>query len=60
MSVYDQHLDKNPANYVPLTPLSFLARAADVYPDRTAIIHGTQRMTYTTFYARCRKLASTH
>ena len=58
MSVYDHHLEKNPANYVPLTPLSFLARAADVYPERTAIIHGTQRTDYLTFYARCRKLAS--
>ena len=37
---YDTDLDRNPANFQPLTPLSFLSRAADVYPDHTAIIHG--------------------
>ena len=37
---YDEHLDKNPANYQPLTPLQFLERAAAVYPEHTAIIHG--------------------
>ena len=39
-SPYQQDLDKNQANYAPLTPLSFLERAADVWPDRTAVIHG--------------------
>ena len=57
-SIYDKDLDKNPANYQPLTPLSFLERAAQVYPDHTAIIHGTLRRTYREFYARSRKLAS--
>ena len=40
MSIYDIDLDKTPANYQPLTPLSFLARSAAVYPDHIAIIHG--------------------
>ena len=43
MSIYDLDLDKNPANYQPLTPLTFLARSAAVYPDQVAIIHGKQR-----------------
>ena len=42
-SSYQQGLDKNPANYVPLTPLSFLERTADVFPNRTAVIHGPWR-----------------
>jgi fatty-acyl-CoA synthase len=58
MSAYDKDLDKNPANFQPLTPLSFLERSAAVYPDRIAIIHGTARTTYREFYARCRKLGS--
>jgi fatty-acyl-CoA synthase len=59
MSIYDIDLDKTPANYQPLTPLSFLARSAAVYPDHIAIIHGKSRTTYAAFYARARKLAST-
>jgi fatty-acyl-CoA synthase len=55
---YDEHLDKNPANYQPLTPLQFLERAAAVYPDHPAIIHGKAKVSYATFYARCRRLAS--
>ena len=58
MSAYNIDLDKNAANYQPLTPLTFLARAAAVYPDHPAIIHGSQRTTYAQFYARCRQLAS--
>jgi fatty-acyl-CoA synthase len=58
MSIYDTDLDKAPANYQPLTPLSFLARSAAVYPDHIAIIHGKQRTRYAEFYARARKLAS--
>ena len=57
-SIYDRDLDKNPANYQPLTPLSFLERAAQVYPDHLAVIHGDLRRTYRDFYARSRKLAS--
>jgi fatty-acyl-CoA synthase len=58
MSAYDQHLDKNPANFQPLTPLSFLQRSAAVYPEHTAIIHGSLRVSYASFFARCRKLGS--
>ena len=55
---YDIDLDRNPANYQPLTPLGFLERAAAVFPDHTAIIHGPMRRTYADFYARARRLAS--
>jgi fatty-acyl-CoA synthase len=57
-SPYQFDLDKNPANYQPLTPLSFLERAALVYPDHVAIIHGPLRRTYRDFDARSKKLAS--
>ena len=57
-SIYDRDLDKNPANFQPLTPLSFLARAAAVFPAQTAVIHGGRRWTYAEFYARARRLAS--
>ena len=50
MSAYETDLDKNPANYQPLTPLTFLARSAAVYPEQAAIIHGNQRTTYAQFY----------
>ena len=55
---YEQSLDKNPANFVALSPLSYLARSARVFPDRVAIIHGTLRQTWRDTYARCRRLAS--
>src|SRR6202050_1877856 len=55
---YDTGLDRNAANFQPLTPLSFLARAAAVYPDQTAIIHGNRSWTYREFYGRARRLAS--
>jgi fatty-acyl-CoA synthase len=55
---YDIDLDRNPANFQPLTPLTFLERAASVFPDHTAVIHGPLRRNYRDFYARCRKLAS--
>ena len=57
-SPYQFDLDKNPANYQPLTPLSFLERAALVYPDHLAIIHGPLRRTYRDFYTRSKQLAS--
>jgi fatty-acyl-CoA synthase len=57
-SPYQQGLDRNPANYVPLTPISFIERSADVFPDRFAWIHGDQRADYASFRARCRRLAS--
>jgi fatty-acyl-CoA synthase len=57
-TAYDTDLDRNAANFQPLTPLSFLARAAAVYPDVTAIVHGKRSWNYQQFYARARKLAS--
>jgi fatty-acyl-CoA synthase len=57
-SPYDVGLDRVGANYVPLTPLSFLPRAATVYPLKTAVIHGERTFTYAQLYARCRRLAA--
>jgi fatty-acyl-CoA synthase len=57
-SPYDTDLDRNPANFQPLTPLGFLERAASVFPAHTAIIHGPLRRSYAEFYARSRRLAS--
>ena len=51
-------LDRNAANYAPLTPVSFLRRSAEVYPDKVAVIHGERAFTYREFAARCRRLAS--
>src|SRR5207237_4464035 len=51
-------LDRNAANVQPLTPLTLLERAAQVYPDQLAIVHGALRRNYREFYARCRRLAS--
>ena len=56
--IYEQHLDKNPANYAPLTPLGFLERAAAVFPNKTAVIHGERAYSYREFDERCRRLAS--
>ena len=56
--IYSQNLERTPANYQPLTPISFLERAASVYPARIAIIYGGQKYSYSEFYLRCRKLAS--
>ena len=57
-TAYDTDLERNAANFQPLTPLSFLARAAGVYPDVTAIVHGKRSWNYRQFYARARQLAS--
>jgi fatty-acyl-CoA synthase len=57
-NLYSQHLDKNPANHRALTPLSFLDRAASVFPRHPAVIHGRLRLTYAELYARARRLAS--
>ena len=43
---YDTDLDRNPANFQPLTPLLFLRRCAEVFPDRTAVIHGAKKSSY--------------
>jgi fatty-acyl-CoA synthase len=58
MTPYDTDLDRNPANFQPLTPLTLLERAASVFPDQLAIIHGPLRRSYREFYARSRQLAS--
>ncbi|HWU26116.1 MAG TPA: AMP-binding protein, partial [Rhizomicrobium sp.] len=58
LNPFDMDLDRNPANYQPLSPLSFLERAAKVFPDRVAIVHGNLRTTYAKFYERARRLAS--
>ena len=55
---YETDLDKNPANYQPLTPLTFLERSAKVFPDQTAIIHGQAHTSYADLYARARRLGS--
>jgi fatty-acyl-CoA synthase len=57
-TIYDLDLDRNPANYQPLTPISLLERAAAVFPDQLAIVHGPLRRNYREFHARSRKLAS--
>ena len=57
-SPYDLDLDRNAANYVPLSPLGFIARSAAVFPDRPAVVHGRRRYSWAETYARCRRLAS--
>ena len=58
MSHYDTNLDKNNANFVPLTPLSFLQRAKDIYPNYEAIIYEDRKYTWNEVYKRCVKFAS--
>ncbi|AMB47396.1 acyl-CoA synthetase [Methylobacterium sp. AMS5] len=57
-TIYDRDLDPNPANFQPLTPLTYLDRAARTFPDRVAVIHGPLRRSYADLYARCRRLAA--
>ncbi|MDE2592931.1 MAG: acyl-CoA synthetase [Burkholderiales bacterium] len=57
-SIFDQHLPRNEANFAALSPLSFIERTAEVYPDRLAIVHGKLRQTWGDTYRRCRQLAS--
>ncbi len=56
--IFDQDLERNAANHAPLTPLSFIERTAEVYPQRLAIVHGRLRRSWTEVYRRCRQLAS--
>ena len=58
MSIFAQDLGQRAANYVPLSPVSFLVRAARVYGARVAVIHGARRYTYAEFLERARRLAS--
>ncbi|MBE0615272.1 MAG: acyl-CoA synthetase [Burkholderiales bacterium] len=57
-NAFETDLDRSPANYAPLTPLSFIERAAYVYPERIAVVHGARRYTWKETYARSRRLAS--
>ncbi|MGZ3240570.1 MAG: AMP-binding protein [Burkholderiaceae bacterium] len=58
LNPYELGLQRNQANYVPLSPLSLLRRTAQVYPNKLSVIDGTQRHTWSDTYARCRRLAS--
>ena len=55
---FDTGLGRNAANYAALTPVSFLAWAAEVYPERASGVHGARRFTWRETYERCRRLAS--
>jgi fatty-acyl-CoA synthase len=57
-NIYEKGLDKCDANYTPLSPLSFIERAASVYPHRTAVVHHEHRWTWSETFARCRRLNS--
>ena len=57
-SIFDQHLPRNAANHAPLSPLDFIERTAQVYPERLAIVHGALRQTWAQTYARSRQMAS--
>ena len=58
MADYETGLERSAANHQPLSPLGFLERAASVFPERTAIVHGERRIDYAEMFARCRRLAS--
>ena len=57
-SPFEENLPKNQANYSPLTPLSFLTRTAEVFPKRTAVIHGEIKRSWRETLKRCTRLAS--
>ena len=57
-SIFEQDLPRNAANHAPLTPISFLERSAEVYPERLAVVHGDLRRSWGEVYVRCRQLAS--
>ncbi|MBL6932617.1 MAG: acyl-CoA synthetase [Rhodospirillales bacterium] len=57
-NIYEQNLDKQQANFRPLSPISFLQWSAQVYPNKTAVIHGEKRFNWAEFAERCRRLAS--
>ena len=58
MNPYETNLDKNDANYVPLTPLSFIERAKDIYPNYEAVVYESRKYTWSEVYKRCIKFAS--
>jgi fatty-acyl-CoA synthase len=57
-SIFDQDLPRNEANYAALSPLAFIERTAEVYPDRLAVVHGGLRRSWAEVFTRCRQLAS--
>ncbi|MDB5869808.1 MAG: acyl-CoA synthetase [Polaromonas sp.] len=57
-SIFDQNLPRTEANYAALSPLSFIERSAEVYPERLAIVHGDLRRSWAEVFSRCRQLAS--
>jgi fatty-acyl-CoA synthase len=57
-TIFDENLPRNSANYASISPLSFIERAAEIYPERLAIVHGGLRRTWSELYSRCRQLAS--
>jgi fatty-acyl-CoA synthase len=57
-NIYEIGLDKNAANFTPLSPVSFIVRAAEVYPERLAVVHGPLRRSWRATYERARRLAS--
>ena len=57
-NIYEQHLDRNPANYAPLSPIPLLERAASVFPDHPSVVHGARRYTWSETWARARRLGS--
>ena len=58
MTIYEQGLAQNSANFTPLSPLSLLRRAASIYPDKTAVIHQRRRLTWGEVFYRCQRVAS--
>ena len=57
-NIFDANLPKTPANYAALSPLAFIERSAEVYPDKLAVVHGSLRRTWLEVFTRCRQLAS--
>ena len=57
-TIFDQDLPRNEANFSPLSPLSFIERTAEIYPQRLAVVHGDLRRSWSQLYSRCRQLAS--
>ena len=56
--IYEEGLKKSPANYEPLSPLSFLLRSSQLYPDKTATVYEDERMSWREFHIECKKVAS--
>ncbi len=57
-NIYEQHLDRNPANFAPLSPIPLIERAASVFPDHPSAVHGARRYTWSETWVRVRRLGS--